>query len=357
MYRLANLLEKVGLLLARSTVQWTTYQLSNMKEQYNFDLPFQRRYVRRKDRSWQSLLMHTVMTDGYIPNLLVWKNGDVLDSTARKPKYIYYAVDCLQRLNTLFLFIEDGFALSDDIPLVGGQSVAGMKFSELPEEYKQAVMGYSFAITIFDESYSLEDVEEIFYRVNQTKPLSDIEQSQVLLGEDNRSVLKNITESDLFQKINFTKADIEGYVNRKTAVQVIALLSQRDMSFSGKDMKQYMREIGKTPIDPVVVAELEELSAYITDGFQEWSPKMFKSLKKSVVPSLFITAKKAKELELPAAAFGQWAQKFLIDEYDRESEFGETLSKKTANKEVIHRRTTLMLQDLESFAATLAQAS
>lgn len=342
--------------MARSTIQWTTYQLTKMREQFNFDLPFQRRYVRWKDRSWQSLLMHTVLTDGYIPNLLVWKNGESLDSSASKPKYIYYAVDCLQRLNTLFLFIDDGFALSDDTPLVGNQSFAGMKFSELPEDLQQAVKGYSFAITIFDESYSLEDVEEIFYRVNQTKPLSDIEQSQVLLGEDNRSVLKNITTSDLFQKINFTKADIEGYVNRKTAVQVIALLSGRDMSFSGKDMKLYMREIGKTPIDPVVVSELEKLSSYMMEGFQDWTSKMFMKLKKSVVPSLFIAARKAKELGLPATAFGQWAQKFLIDEYDRDSEFGETLSKKTANKEVIHRRTALMLQDLESFAAIAVQA-
>lgn len=27
---------------------------------------------------------------------------------------------------------------------------------------------------------------------------------------------------------------------------------------------------------------------------------------------------------MPAAEFGQWAQKFLIDEYDKDSEFGET---------------------------------
>jgi hypothetical protein len=299
--------------------------------------------------------MHTVLTDGYIPNLLVWKNGEVLDSSASKPKYIYYAVDCLQRLNTLFLFIDDGFALSDDTPLVGNQSVAGMKYSELPEDLKQAVMGYSFAITIFDELYSLEDVEEIFYRVNQTKPLSDIEQSQVLLGEDNRSVLKHITDSELFRNVNFTKADLEGYVDRKTAVQVIALLSGRDMSFSGKDMKLYMREIGKTPIDPVIVAEIEKSAEYMMEGFQDWTLNMFKRLKKSVVPSLFVAVRKAQEMNLSATEFGQWAKKFLIDEYDKDSEFGETLSRKTANKEVIQRRTDLMVQDLEAFANSLAQ--
>ncbi|WP_080837111.1 DUF262 domain-containing protein [Cohnella massiliensis] len=344
--------------MARSTVQWTTYQLVKMKDQINFDLPFQRRYVRRKDRSWQSLLMHTVLTDGYIPNLLVWKNGDSLESNSRsKTKNIYYAVDCLQRLNTLFLFIDDGFALTDDIPLVGEQSVSGLKFSGLPEDLQQAVMGYSFAVTIFDESYSLEDVEEIFYRVNQTKPLSDIEQSQVLLGEDNRSVLKHITDSELFRNVNFTKADIEGYVDRKTAVQVVALLSGRDMSFSGKDMKLYMREIGKTPIDTKIVAEIEKLSEYMMEGFQDWTSKMFKSLKKSVVPSLFIAARKAQVLNLSATDFGLWAQKFLIDEYDKDSEFGETLSRKTANKEVIQRRTDLMVQSMESFANAVAQSN
>jgi len=343
--------------LARSTVQWTTYNLIKLRDRINFDLPFQRRYVRRKDRSWQSLLMHTVLTDGYIPNLLVWKNGDVLDSDASKPDYIYYAVDCLQRLNTLFLFVDDGFALSDDTPMVGDISVSGLKFSELPEDLKQAVMGYSFSVTIFDESYSLEDVEEIFYRVNQTKPLSDIEQSQVLLGEDNRSILKRITESELFQRINFTKADIERYVDRKTVVQVIALLSGRDMSFSGKDMKLYMREIGKTPIDPVIVTEIEKSAEYMMAGFQDWTLNMFKRLKKSVVPSLFVAARKAQEKNLSAAEFGQWAQKFLIDEYDKDSEFGETLSRKTANKEVIQRRTDLMVQDLEAFANSLAQGN
>jgi hypothetical protein len=84
---------------------------------------------------------------------------------------------------------------------------------------------------------------------------------------------------------------------------------------------------------------------------------MFKRLKKSVVPSLFVAARKAQEMNLSAAEFGQWAQKFLIDEYDKDSEFGETLSRKTANKEVIQRRTDLMVQNLEAFANSLAQGN
>jgi hypothetical protein len=327
-----------------------------MWEQFNFDLPFQRKYVRGKDRDWQSLLIHTIMTDGYVPNLLVWKNGDTIGVNSKgKPKYVYYAVDCKQRMTTLYLFINDQFALSNETPMVGDENVAGLKFSELPEHLQQAIKGYSFAVTIFDESYTLEDVEEIFYRVNQTKPLSDIEQSQVLLGEYNRSVLIRFSETDLFKRVNFTRADLLGYVDRKTVAQVIALLSGRSMSFSKTDMNKYFRDIGKNEFNPEILSEMEESVAYLEEALKDWTAKMDKAgLKKSVIPSLFVAVRRAKQLSISPADFGAWAKKILIDEYDINSEFGETLNKKTSNREVIQRRTQLMLESLEAFVSAQA---
>lgn len=335
--------------MPKSTVQWTIYQLKHMWEQFNFDLPFQRKYVRDKDRDWQSLLIHTVMTDGYIPNLLVWKNGDSIGVNSKgKPRFIYYSVDGKQRTITVYKFITDQFPLSEDTPPVGDEDVSGLYFSQLPEHLQQAILGYSFGVTIFDESYSLEDVEEIYYRVNQIKPLTDIEQSQVLLGDHNRSVLIRFAETDLFKRINFTRSDLLRFVDRKIVVQVYALLSGKNMSFSNAEMKKYFREIGKTPFDPAIVAEMEAAVEYLEEAFQDWTSRMDKAgLKKSVIPSLFLAVRRAKELSMPPADFGAWAKKLLIDEYQADSEFGETLSKKTSNREVIQRRTQLMLNSLE----------
>jgi len=337
--------------MGKSTIQLTTYQLNKMWNQFNLELPFQRNYVRGKDIQWQSLLIHTLMEDGYVQPILVWKNGDKIVDSNGKEKPVYHCVDGKQRLITVVArFILDKFALHPDTPDVENVKVAGLKFSELPMHLQQEILGFSFSITILDETFTLEEVEKIYYRINQTRPLSDIELSQVLLGDHNRGILIRLTNTPFFKRIKFTKDDLMGFVDRRTALQAYALLSGKNMSFSKRDMNQYIREIGKNKMDPAIIAEMNDSVIYVEDATNNWDSKMDKAaLKKSVIPSLFVAIRRAKQLSMPPAEFGAWAKKMLIDEYSIDSEFGETLSRKTSNREVIQRRTQLMLESLEAF--------
>jgi hypothetical protein len=319
-----------------------------MRNQFNFDLHFQRAYVRGKDRGWKSLLIHTFLINGYVPNLLVWKNGDHLgESKPGKFKWVYYSVDCKQRVTTLFHYFDDQFRLAEDTPLVDGENVAGKLFSELSEDMQQRLKSYNFAVTIFDEEYTLEDVEEIFYRVNQTKPLTDYEQSRALLGETNLTILSEITQFGFFNKINFTSADLMGKVNEKIVFQIMALMTNRKMSFSGKDIKSFIAEIGKNVIPGHIIEEIRDNCEYLEEAIEDWKVKHCKDgLKKSVIPSLFLAVSFARTSGMKSSDFGVWAKRFLVDEYSKDSEFGQTIQSKTSNQEVIQKRSTLMMEDL-----------
>ncbi|KJD43296.1 DUF262 domain-containing protein [Paenibacillus terrae] len=342
--------------MGKPTVQWTTYIINNMKDQFNFDLHFQRGYVRQKDRPWKSLLIHTFLNNGYVPNLLVWKNGDHLgESKPGKFKWIYYAVDCKQRLKSLYEYLEDKFRLSDDTPPVNGVNVAGKLYSELSEEMQQALKSFNFAVTIFDEEYTLEDVEEIFYRVNQTKPLTEYEQARALLGEENLSIVADITKEDFFSRINFTSADLTGNVNEKTVFQIISLIMEKNISFSGKDIKKFIADIGKKKIPDNIIAQIKNNCKYMEESVDEWTLKECKAgLKKSVIPSLFMASAHARKFNVEPKKFGDWAKKFLVEDYSKESPFGLTVQSRTSNILIVQKRTELMLNDLKNFMINVA---
>lgn len=71
-----------------------------MRERIRFDLPFQRNSVWKNDR--RSYLVDSVIRDKYIPNILVWDNGD---------GYIW-VVDGRQRWESIFFFADGDYKLS-----------------------------------------------------------------------------------------------------------------------------------------------------------------------------------------------------------------------------------------------------
>ncbi|RAI89537.1 uncharacterized protein DUF262 [Paenibacillus pabuli] len=80
--------------MKRSSIQRTTKSLLNMRDRIRFDLPFQRSRVGKNDR--RSYLDDSVIRDRYIPNILVWNNGD---------RYIW-VIDGKQRWESVYFFAD-----------------------------------------------------------------------------------------------------------------------------------------------------------------------------------------------------------------------------------------------------------
>ena len=131
---------------------------------------------------------------------------DLIDSLLRKypinPSYgikengIISIIDGVQRLSCVRDFLSDKFALSKDMEpvVVNGEeiSLAGMKFSKLDDDTKDAILSSELQVYELTECTE-KDVREMFRRQNAGKPL-------------NGKQLRVIHESDEFSEIVYSLA-------------------------------------------------------------------------------------------------------------------------------------------------------
>jgi hypothetical protein len=83
-----------------------------MHERIRFDLPFQRNSVWKNDDR-RSYLVDSIIRDRYIPNILVWNNGD---------GYIW-VIDGRQRWESVFFFADGEYKLSNGTADFNGESM------------------------------------------------------------------------------------------------------------------------------------------------------------------------------------------------------------------------------------------
>lgn len=103
------------------------------------------------------------------------------DLRGRHPTKVYAVVDGKQRLTALWSFVRDEFALaagfrieSDDGVAVAPGAVApvgGQRFSELDPAWQRALLRTPLSVVLI-RSADVEDIEELFSRLNNGVPLS-----------------------------------------------------------------------------------------------------------------------------------------------------------------------------------------
>lgn len=160
-------------MLKKANIQWSGKTLCNQIEKgmVLFDCAVQRNPC--WDLSRKSLLIHS-MIEGYpIPAFYF----------ARRSDKKYDALDGLQRSTAISEFLHEDFSLSDDTPSIKDDDgyvveIHGKKMSELPEWAQDAIKDYSLTIYYF-EDITEDEVAELFFRINNGKPLTSIELTRV----------------------------------------------------------------------------------------------------------------------------------------------------------------------------------
>ena len=140
------------------------------KGNINFDLAVQRGMV--WDIYRKSLLIHSILQGFPIPAIYLTKENGV-----------YSALDGKQRCNTIADYISNKFALSlktPDVKLEDGtfEEIAGKKFSDLSDELQDEIKDFSLTIYYY-ENITEEEINEMFFRINNGKPLSATELTRV----------------------------------------------------------------------------------------------------------------------------------------------------------------------------------
>lgn len=212
-------------MLKKSNIQWTGKTLCNQikKGQVIFDCAVQRNPC--WDMSRKSLLIHS-MIEGYpIPPLYFSRRDD------KK----YDALDGLQRSTAISEFLDEDYTLTGDTPPIRDEDgysidIAGKKLSELPEWAQDNIKDYSLTIYYF-EDITDDEISELFFRINNGKPLTSIELTRV-----KAKCLKDFQKmaSHELISVSVTDAGKKRYADENIAMQAWMLCFSDTKDFSTK---------------------------------------------------------------------------------------------------------------------------
>lgn len=303
----------------------------------NFDLAIQ-----RKENIWdgkrQSLLIHSILTDLYIPPIVAVKNDSKLN-----------VLDGKQRLLSTFEYIGKEFALDKTTPAVNGVTIAGLLFDELPMDMQKAILKFKYDLSI-GENLSDAEIEDLFYKLNNGVPLNTIEITRAILGNKIITFLAKIANHPFFEyKINMSASAKKRYTDQELVLQILKLIYYPDSGLSSKDMKPFIAQLKDEDIKAGLKSSIDNALYYLNEAF----PKKQKFLKKIHIPMLVLLVLdiiKSNNVELiTPIKFGRWAEEFfnnMPEDYKKACQSG------SAKKENVQKRINIMKENFNNAFST-----
>ena len=166
--------------------------------------------IQRASDQWskeqKSNLIHSLFAQYYIPSLCFYEEARVVNG---KNVDFYSVLDGKQRLSVVFEYLNDGFAIKKGTPTFVDDSgtivdLGGKKFSELDIYLKKQLEATKLNIVTLKE-LDANERETMFYRLNDGTPLSEIQRSRALLGEELSSFFNALLGKDFFKVCGVSK--------------------------------------------------------------------------------------------------------------------------------------------------------
>ncbi len=231
--------------------------------------------IQRASGQWsheqKSNLIHSLFAQYYVPSLCFYKEAKEVDG---KSETFYDVLDGKQRLSVIFEYLNDGFAIKkgtltfvDDSGTI--VDLGGKKFSKLDIGLKKQLEAIKLNVITLEELDALER-ETMFYRLNDGTPLSVIQRSRALLGEELSSFLNALLEKDFFKVCNITK-------NQRKKEDLLTCLIQGIMlndstyawkNFNAKSVKDYCKYL-KTNFPIELQAQVIDAIDFLSEVFCE----------------------------------------------------------------------------------------
>lgn len=188
--------------------------LSQLKKLYDegritFDSSIQRA-CNQWSHEQKSNLIHSLFAQYYVPSLCFYEEAREVSG---KSVAFYDVLDGKQRLSIILDYMNDGFNVKKGTPTFVDDKgatikLSGKKFSKLKVDLKKQFEATKLDIVTLKELDAYER-ETMFYRLNDGTPLSIIQRSRALLGEELSSFFNALLEKDFFKACNVTKAQVK----------------------------------------------------------------------------------------------------------------------------------------------------
>lgn len=335
-------------MIKRTSTNWTVKRMVKLweKGEITFDNVVQRNYV--WDNARKSLLIHSVLTGYPVPSLYVVKTEDSCNDM----------LDGKQRCEAFKSFKEDGFELTD-VPEVAvetedGEVVVydlnGRTFSTLPEDMQDTVNDFVLSINCFENCITDEEIHEMFFRLNNGKPLSAIELTRVRAKSMN--MIKEIAEHDLFKNALTEKA-LARYTNEDIVIKSWVMLNETEPSLATKDIRSIMEKADLTQKD---AKELKEIYDRIMDVHNILLERENKRAAKRIVTrthmiSVVPFVKESLERKISEEGFANWFEQFFCGARSATNciPYNSATGSGSAKKESVKKRHLALKKDFDSF--------
>lgn len=281
-----------------------------------FDNPIQRESD-QWDTESKSLLIKSILQNYYIPPIFA-----IEEKREGRKTSTFSIIDGKQRLSIINSFFKNEFPISSNVmdDLVYNENtydLTGLKYEALPEDLKEQINAFNIKFIIAKEAED-EEIEEMFYRLNNGKPLSRVQRAKSEMGIAIAEWISTISEHEfLLNHSGLTKAQIKNEDNLKTVIQVLMFM---DDSYDLKPMTpanivDYMKNLRERFKDQTTLDKftqyrdrIDKALVYLTDSLASLPVKPLTKLVH--LPMLIMVAMKAMELNVSRGTFAKWAQSF-----------------------------------------------
>ena len=343
--------------MIKTTLNWTVKNLKNMydgKNTLQMDHVIQRQSGQWDgDKLKKSLLIHSILANYPVPPVYCLKEA------VSEKDYSYSILDGKQRLTTIFDYIDGRYPLDEETPSVVIDEVTyelgGRYFTDLDTECQQEILRFKFTIYGFEDADD-DLIEEIFFRLNNSAPLSKPQKAMPLCGVENAKFIKSLLADRFFSDIcQFSALQRRKSDDMCTLLQSMMLLDSRHegyefSSISADEIMRYAAHIKNN------YSEKQKERLYdIIDYLEKVFPEKDKMLKKINIPIVMLTATTAMGSNYDSTKgiyrvgpmyFRQWFSYFFDECYE---DYKQYCSSGSIKKEKTLKRIEVMENSLKKY--------
>ena len=210
-------------MLKRLNINWNARQLSKMCDNgsITFENAIQRGYV--WDIKRKSLLIESMILGYPIPPFYA----------RRDENKVFDMLDGKQRSSAIREYLNNQYALTGV-----SEEYEGKTFSELSEEVQDDIISYSLTVYYFEEITD-EEVNEMFYRLNNGKALTAIELTRVKAKSFEK--IKELARHEIFTDA-LKESQINKYTNEDIVIKALIMLYVEKPSLKNDFVRPYIIE-------------------------------------------------------------------------------------------------------------------
>jgi len=192
-----------------------------MNGNITFDNAIQRGYV--WDIKRKSLLIESMIIGYPIPAFYA----------RRDENKVFDMLDGKQRSSAITEYLNNEYALTGV-----SDELEGKLFSELPEETQDDIISYSLTVYYF-EDITEDEVNEMFYRLNNGKPLTAIELTRVKAKSFDK--IRELSGHEIFTDA-LKESQINKYTHEDIVIKALVMLNVHEPSLKNDFIRPYIIE-------------------------------------------------------------------------------------------------------------------